>query len=86
MRGFSLRQLPRAEDLSTHDLWRALAVIAGINVLLLLVRPDAPRPPVLAVRSPDDLQGHHEGSPCRVLPTHTARCAAGHAARTHSGA
>ena len=44
MRGFSLRQLPRAEDLSSHDVWRALAVIVGINVLLLLVRPDRPRP------------------------------------------
>jgi len=49
VRAFSLRQLPRAEDLSTHDLWRALAVIVGINVLLLLVRPNTGDPPVLAV-------------------------------------
>ncbi len=37
VRAFSLRQLPRAEDLTAHDLYSALAAIAAANVLLLLV-------------------------------------------------
>ena len=37
VRAFSLRQLPRAEELTAHDLYSALAAIAAANVLLLLV-------------------------------------------------
>ena len=37
MRAFSLRRLPRAEELTSHDLYSALAAIAAVNVLLLLV-------------------------------------------------
>ena len=37
VRAFSLRKLPRAEDLAPHDLYSTLAAIAAANVLLLLV-------------------------------------------------